>query len=283
MLTNNHRQRQPLVLDKKTSYILLTALALLGCIAVAGYWLVSGIGETYPVHQYPAALRTAVPKLPGAEAVSVPGIDQTQPLSPTSPAAHSSDFSHLHLIGTAANSENPYAVIYNETSGAQGLFQKGDSIEDGLLKDIASDRIVLQFEGKLLTLKMQSGVSNEKEMDQEIVPNAAPPVYELSYLEQENIETAWSETRELMEQIEFSQFEQNNEPSGIMVARVVKDSTFEKIGLQPGDVIVSVNDMSMTIADDAMEIYNCLRTEQIISFKINRNGETIALEYNQAD
>ena len=84
-----------------------------------------------------------------------------------------------------------------------------------------------------------------------------------------------------MTKIELEQHLENNEAKGAVVMKVVKDSVFDQIGIQEGDIIIRVDEMQIDIADDAMEIYNCLRTMDNIEFEVLRNGETKLLNYRQ--
>lgn len=194
----------------------------------------------------------------------------------------SPDTGHLHLIGVATDSNGPFAVIVNETDDHQGLYRTGETVDGAVVLSIQAEKVTLRRDQRLFTLMLESGPvgeAGEKIVTKEPI-TAAQPTYSLSFTEQADIERAWEETQELMTRIELVQNTENGEPAGVTVQNVAAGSVFETIGLMPGDVILRVDDMEITIADDAMEIYNCLRTKSSVLFTIRRNNETLTFNYD---
>jgi len=183
------------------------------------------------------------------------------------------DFQHLRLVGIATDAGNePFAVIANESTGRQDLYRQGDKIEKATIVEISGDQAILGYEGRFvpLTLEKSKAIMSETITDP-VSQNESKPV--LVYIDEAEIERSWEETQELMTQIEVDQHLEQDQPKGVIVSRVTPGSVFEEIGLKPGDVIVKVDDMEMNIADDAMEIYNSLRTSESVTFTVIRQGE----------
>jgi membrane-associated protease RseP (regulator of RpoE activity) len=65
---------------------------------------------------------------------------------------------------------------------------------------------------------------------------------------------------------------------GARVAEVVPGSAAERIGLQPGDGILSVNSHGIVDCDDLRDTISSLRTGETVTLKIWRNGETFAVD-----
>lgn len=183
------------------------------------------------------------------------------------------DFHHLRLLGIATDAGNQLlAIISNELTGRQDIFRTGDKIEKATIVEIHRDQAILGYEGKFFPLMLEKSESIQSEnITDPISANVSQPV--LSYVDQAEIERAWEETQELMTQIEVDQHLEQEQPKGVIVSRITPGSVFEEIGLKPGDVIIKVDDMEMNIADDAMEIYNCLRTRESVTFTVIRQGE----------
>ncbi len=183
------------------------------------------------------------------------------------------DFHHLRLLVIATDAENKLlAIISNELTGRQDIFRTGDEIEKATIVEINRDQTILEYEGKFFPLMLEKSESIQSEtLTEPISANESQPV--LGYVDQAEIERAWEETQELMTKIEVDQHLEQEQPKGVIVSRVTPGSVFEEIGLKPGDVIIKVDGMEMNIADDAMEIYNCLRTRESVTFTVIRQGE----------
>lgn len=207
--------------------------------------------------------------------------DGGSPLPGGLTASSPPDMAHLHLIGVATDSGGPFAVILNETADHQALFRTGDRVDGAVLLTVDADKVTLRRNNRLFTLMLESGPIEEAGK-QDVTEATLPedhPVYNLSFTEQADIERAWEESQELMTLIELVQNTENGAPAGVTVQKVAARSVFEEIGLMPGDVILRVDDMEITIADDAMEIYNCLRTKSSVKFTIRRNNEILTFDY----
>jgi type II secretion system protein C len=254
----------------------------IGFVLAAGVFLITGNSPEYP----PNVPDTAVSSLAETPFSGDLPPDPSQISAPVSPASGiipdikpEMDFSHLQLIGTAIDLRCPYAIILNEKTAQQGLFRPGDLVDGVMLEGIFAEKAILKYSAQRFTLTLVPGMHRERELVVEPSMNEESPDYVLSPMEQANIEKVWEKTCELMNQIELSQYEENNEPNGVTVDKVVENSVFEKIGLRRGDIILRVDDMAMSIADDAMEIYNCLIKKETAVFTVRRNGEIVTLNY----
>jgi len=65
---------------------------------------------------------------------------------------------------------------------------------------------------------------------------------------------------------------------GARVVEVVPGSAAERIGLQPGDGILSVSGHGIVDCDDLRDTISSLRTGETITLKVWRNGETFAVD-----
>ncbi len=266
--------------------IILFVLVSLAVVLVAGVWLLLDSGQSddkeLVVPEIEEPIENLLPETVAFDMSSAetPVERGALPAAP-SPSVSVPDFNHLHLVGIATDPIGSFAVIHNEKTNSQGLFRTGDSVDGSSLLTIQAEKVILVYENRLFTLMLEALPPE----DREDIPGESPqddyPVYQLNVSEQADIETAWAETQTLMCQIELSQHMENDTPAGVTVQQVTAGSVFEGIGLMPGDVILEVDGMEITIADDAMEIYNCLRTRHGVQLTVKRNNETLTLEYKQ--
>jgi general secretion pathway protein C len=183
-------------------------------------------------------------------------------------------------MGVALNTDGePSSVIADARANTQGLYKQGDSVGGATILKIQHDSVMLVQNAKTFILKLEKSGAGEKQLSTNDLLQEPPPA--LVYTTQEDIEQAWNETQNLMTQIELEQRLINGEPGGVNIQKVTEGSIFEKIGFQPGDILLEVDDMDMRTTDDAMEVYNCIRTKSEASFTVIRKGapDPVILEY----
>jgi type II secretion system protein C len=276
------------ILKHQLKPILSIVLILLFFVLAAGIWLLNDNGPEYEAGTLLPENQPQMEKAPleagrtGTEQLPAPETENPPPAvsSEIKPAL---DFSHLRLIGVATDPSGPFAIILNEKIPKQGLFHTGDSVDGALILNIQTDKVILKHNDQLFTLALESVSSEEKDSDPPVPADEAPPMHVLSDRDQADIEKAWEETRDLMTQIEVSQNIENDAPKGVIVQKVAQGSIFEKIGFQPGDVVLQIDEIEISIEDDAMEIYNCLRTKESVQFTVRRNSQTLILDYSASN
>lgn len=69
------------------------------------------------------------------------------------------------------------------------------------------------------------------------------------------------------------------ELDGFQIRKIRPGSIFQKIGLENGDVLRSVNGESLTTADQALRLFTLFRNEREISLEIDRKGQSLTMAY----
>lgn len=69
-----------------------------------------------------------------------------------------------------------------------------------------------------------------------------------------------------------------DEPQGVIVTRVSKDSTAEMAGLQPGDVILAINERRVTSGADLKNAIGLQTVGEALTIQLIRDGERILVE-----
>lgn len=67
--------------------------------------------------------------------------------------------------------------------------------------------------------------------------------------------------------------------NGFKIFAIAKDSIFNKLGVQNGDVIKSINGIELSSPDKALEAYSRLRNASKLSLDLLRKGQSETLEY----
>lgn len=69
-----------------------------------------------------------------------------------------------------------------------------------------------------------------------------------------------------------------NQDSGVLIVRVVPDSPAMKSGLKPGDVIVKIDEQSITKSDTVQELVQNKNVGTPMKMELNRQGNSLILE-----
>ncbi len=71
----------------------------------------------------------------------------------------------------------------------------------------------------------------------------------------------------------------NGKIDGFTINKIKRGSNFEKLGLQSGDILKSMNNVELKSYDDAMNLYKKIGTMSSLNMKIIRGNETMELGY----
>ncbi len=196
---------------------------------------------------------------------------------------------NLKLWGTITGDDmgSSYAVIEETTrrQQPQHLYREGDRIGNAGIKLILREKVVLTVDGRDEVLEM------ELTGDAASATRAAPrtmdvaPAYEMPEpgrevaIERDTIEDALSDVGNLMRQVRIRPYFQDGNPEGILLSGIRRGSIFEDMGLSSGDVITGVNGNPIRTVEDAMQLYEGLKSEQSVELQIMRDGAPQTISY----
>ena len=194
----------------------------------------------------------------------------------------------LNLWGTiTGNTGKTYAVIEDASKREQQLYREGDKIQHALIKMILRRKVVLTVSGQDEILEMEEQLKqagrisatrdNEEEGDES--PEIAETGQEDVEIERGKIDDALQNINDLMRQIRVRPYFQDGKPSGILLSGIRKNSIFEDMGLQSGDVVRGVNGKEIESVDDALKFYQNLKSSSEVELQIERNGDPQTINY----
>ncbi|MBW1777092.1 MAG: PDZ domain-containing protein [Deltaproteobacteria bacterium] len=198
----------------------------------------------------------------------------------TSPVATAQSTSlDLRLWGTATFSGgNGFAVIEDVPSRQQALFAVGEKIRDATLRAILRDRVILSVRGEEQVLRMEDPKSLPERMPP--VPVSAPsPTSKEITLSRSQIDDAIQNVHELMTQIKIRPHFLDGKPEGLAVGGISSDSIFSRMGLQNGDIITGVNGEQIMTVDDALKLYQSIKSGSRVNVDVKRAGKRQTLVY----
>ena len=195
----------------------------------------------------------------------------------------------LRLWGTiTGDGEGAAYAVIEDTSRRrqpQHLYREGENIGDAVIKKILRERVVLTVDGSDEVLEMEemldhararqtgsqtgrmraSGLESESEQEFSI--------------DRDRVEEALADVGNLMRQVRVRPYFEDGNPQGVLLSGVRRNSIFEDMGLQSGDVIRGINGNPIRSVDDAMELYQGLRSERDIQVQIQRDGSIQTISY----
>jgi len=190
----------------------------------------------------------------------------------------------LALWGTiiTASGEGEYAVIENQKDKTQALFQKGDSIEGALIKDIQRSRVVLSVNGQDQVLEVD--ISQQSSVSPGIAAPASVPAPHDQMTE--SVPPGFDELNpvSVMKQVRVRPYASPEGTQGLLLYAVKKDAMVQQLGLQNGDVIQFVNDSPTRSGQDMATLYSALAdamsSPSDSRFIVMRQGETKEIIYD---
>lgn len=210
------------------------------------------------------------------------------------PSAAETDIEALEQTGleltlwgtiTGGSGEKAWAVIEDRSgrSRHQHLYRSGDRIGDALIKMVLREKVVLSVDGRDEVLEMEhpekkSARQADSGIRRRLSPQRADPERAFS-IHRSRIDDALSDVGNLMRQVRIRPYFEDGNPQGVLLSGIRRDSIFEEMGLQSGDVVKGVNGNPIRSVDDAMEFYQQLRDSRSVQVEIERDGSLQTISY----
>lgn len=201
-----------------------------------------------------------------------PGRDQL-PLSGLKPTQL-----NLKLWGTAVGAAgDTYAVIENIQKNEQKLYRPGDAIQNATVEMILKKKVILHVNAKNEVLSMEKLVSSDKPSILRTPAKLEPGKNIL--LSRNQIDDAVQNINELMRQIKIRPHFLDGKPDGLAVAGIRPNSIFRRMGLQNGDIITGVNGKKIESVDDALTLYQNIKSGDTVTVQLKRRGTPEVISY----
>ena len=198
----------------------------------------------------------------------------------------------LKLWGTVSGDpQQAWAVIEDMQRREQNLYRIGDVIQNATVKMILREKVVINFQGKDEFLDMadiqQAGIPMMASRGRpHFMPHEEPPA-SMPYEEEQHItlqrsllDESFSDVNKLMTQIAISPNMEDGQSAGLLVNRIAPDSIFRRMGLRNGDVLIGVNGQQILSAEDALSMYESLRSSEEIQLQLKRRGQERTILYS---
>lgn len=199
------------------------------------------------------------------------------PRAPTQPA------SPLKLRLVAINeisSGNRLAIIEDTQKQTQEVFELNDTVfsNQGKISAILSDSVRIDHDGRIETLVLQDDIGSGGGTP--TASGSAPSDDETDFsVADDELSSALANLPQLLSQARAVPYFRNGQSIGMRLFAIRSGSMYEKLGLKNGDIILSVNQSSLSDPAQALKLFEQLKSERSIEVKLERNGQAKDMHY----
>jgi len=179
----------------------------------------------------------------------------------------------LVLAGTIAfnDPQAGYAIVGENSSSAK-FYKVGGMINGGIrLHAVYADRVIIDRSGSLETLSLPHGPSTG------MPPISRPSVNPAAQLSDNIRRLATNNPSALSQILRIQPVFSNGAQKGFRVYPGRDRAQFARLGLQPGDLITSINGMALNDAGAANDILGLLSSSTSVVVGVERNGAPMQL------
>jgi general secretion pathway protein C len=186
---------------------------------------------------------------------------------------------------------NASAIIALGKRGKEDIFGIGDKVSSATVREIHADHVILERAGKLETLRLP------KDKDDLIksAPSSRPNLYSKSspkrpssrILPESTPSQVLSDIRKkiMKNPTSFGQYaipipyNENGKLRGYRLKPQADRALFDQVGLQPNDVIVDINGISLNNPANGLKALGALQRAKRFEISVLRNGSVIPLSF----
>lgn len=197
---------------------------------------------------------------------------------------------NLKLWGTVSGDpEQAYAVIEDTQKREQNLYRVGDTIQNATVKMILREKVILSVNGTDEILTMEEMDDSAKgpmiaarggRSSRLNFPPSRPPREQRISINRSMIDEAFSDMSKLMTDIAITPHVEDGQTTGLNLNRIQPNSIFRRMGLRNGDVLTGVNGQPILTVEDAMQMYESLKSADNVQVQLKRRGQERNINYN---
>jgi len=185
----------------------------------------------------------------------------------------------LKLWGTVSGlGGQTYAVIEEAKSRQQNLYKVGDAVQNATVKMVFREKVILSVNGQDEVLEIEE--IRGRSTGRRAPLTAAKSRRQSITLKRSQIENSVKNVNELMKQVKIRPHTENGQAAGLMLSSIQRGSIFRRMGLRSGDVITGVNGSNLVSVDDALKLYENMKSSSNMSIEIKRRGRNRTIDYN---
>jgi general secretion pathway protein C len=213
----------------------------------------------------------------------------------------------IKLMGAmvSAQKQHSMALLRDDGSSETMVAGVGDYIaDDAELIEIRRDRVIIKRGGRLEYIRMDKSIGGAPSATAQATPTstlnrsatpspalarpksssstgeAVKKVSENRFeVERSAIEEQIDDKKALARQGRVVPNYKNGKRDGLKLVGISPNSVYSQLGIQSGDVIHSVNGKQITTSQQAMELFEQMKTQGKVSVEVERRGQKRRMEY----
>jgi general secretion pathway protein C len=184
----------------------------------------------------------------------------------------------LKAVGVVISAQSGRKVAILQSAGRSRVVAVGETAFGGRVAAIESGRVMVEFDGEQKELRLPRA--------QPLPPAPAPvvaaartePAADGVTIERRELERRLaSETSRILAETTLTPVTEGTNVTGFRLSRIPEGSILSDAGLQPGDVLTSVNDVPIDSLATLVGLYPRLQTESNVRAVVLRSGVPVTL------
>jgi type II secretion system protein C len=202
----------------------------------------------------------------------------------------------LELVGTvvADDSRLSRAIIDNRSIRKQEVYREGDNAGNVKIKKILRNNVVITTADgdELLTVEIKESAKSAPAAQSPYIGSQSSSAQQAPGARQQRVRTSsirlkrdevadsFADIDELMGQMKITAYKSGDEASGFRLGSITRDSVLRKMGLRSRDVIVGIDDETITSPDQAADFFKRLADGGEVTIKLKRRRRTRQIKLN---
>ncbi|MCF6217805.1 MAG: type II secretion system protein GspC [Gammaproteobacteria bacterium] len=189
----------------------------------------------------------------------------------------------LELRGVIATGDSFGAAIIADDRRREGYYRIGDELPGGVgLHEVFADRVILDRDGVYETLTLPSkrmSFTDTKERGRSTRASTAISE-EATQLLHNYRELLLNDPQQLIGAVRTFPVRRNGQLVGYRIAPGRDRSLLNKFGLRPGDIVTTVNGISLNSPANGLAVMQKLNSAQSLSLEVERNGRNQSFQFS---
>ena len=188
----------------------------------------------------------------------------------------------LTLKGTLfTQSLSPLAIIEDARSGQIVMYELGDDVDGLKIVRIKRGEIILNSSDGEFTLTLPGGGISQPVTDMINDEKWYNVIKQGNVIttDRETISGAISRVRDIMRDVKIGLYSADGKKLGIAITRLNENGILKEIGIKQGDVIETVNDLTLNSPYQIFNAYRKLKGKDQLEVKILRSSQPLILTY----
>ena len=184
--------------------------------------------------------------------------------------------SKLELKGTIfTRSLKPIAIVKDKKTNRVNMYEVGENIGMAKILEVRRGEIVLQEGRAKYILTLPGGSVKQPDLTIFDVAKKGGTFH----ISRAWVNKAILKAPQLMRDIKIMPHFAKGRPRGMRLSRIKEGSIFDKAGVKSGDVVKSINGMTLNTPHQIFQAYKKLRNQRNFRVDIVRDGKTAVLNY----